>query len=145
VGLAVVGGDDVRRGEHLHVGDALEGVDEDREVVRGRDEREGPRRRKAGGTPQEAATGPQEPQEAAAGAAPRYTVNLHVISLHGGERVREVYQGGDETVMYSHVSAIEWTLAMTGGTAEIEIVEDGRERWIDYQDGKRDGLPQEAE
>src|SRR5262249_44961487 len=40
VGLAVVGGDDVRCGQHLHARDAIERVDEDVEVVPVGDDRE---------------------------------------------------------------------------------------------------------
>lgn len=42
-----------------------------------------------------------------------------------------------ETLMYSHVNAIEWTLSAVGGTAEIEIEQDGESRWIQYADGVR--------
>jgi len=71
---------------------------------------------------------------------PRYEVNLHSISLPAGERVQTVYTGDDETVMYSHVSAIEWTLVACYGTAEIEIVDAGASRWIEYQEGERDDI-----
>jgi len=74
----------------------------------------------------------------------RFTVNLHTVNLITGDAVQEVYRGDSETEMYSHVSAIEHTLALTRATADIEIVEDGRERWIDYQDGVRDDATRHA-
>jgi hypothetical protein len=40
-----------------------------------------------------------------------------------------------ETLMYSHVNAMEWTLQASGGTADIEIVQDGESRWIEYVNG----------
>ena len=70
----------------------------------------------------------------------RFTVNLHTISLFAGEAVKPVFQGDDEPLMYSHVNAVEWALEAVHGTAEIEIVDNGESRWIEYQEGKRADL-----
>jgi hypothetical protein len=80
---------------------------------------------------QEAATAPQE------AATPRYTVLLHSVNLVAGEAVQTIYTGEDEYIMYSHVSAVEFTLMACYGTAEIEIVDAGVSRWIEYQEGVR--------
>lgn len=48
-----------------------------------------------------------------------------------------IYKGDDETIMYSHVSAVEATLIATYETGEIVIEENGRPRSIEYRDGER--------
>lgn len=67
----------------------------------------------------------------------KYQVNWHPP---GRGPVAEIYKGDDETIMYSHVSAMEYVLADAYGSGDIEIVEDGESRWIDYRDGIRDGM-----
>ena len=60
----------------------------------------------------------------------RYTVHLH-----GSAKTTQIYRGNSTSVMYSHVTAVETTLKETHGTAEIEIVENGESRWVQYRDG----------
>jgi hypothetical protein len=79
----------------------------------------------------------------------RFAVNLHAsrgtvpqrnenLECWNGKRVVTLYTGHSETAMYSHVSAIEMALMLAhDATAEIEIVEDGESRWIEYRDGQR--------
>ena len=69
----------------------------------------------------------------------RYTVRFR-----GRAKGVEIYRGNSERIMYSHVSAMEYILMDTLGTGDIEIIEDGKSRWIDYRDGVRDGFPESA-
>lgn len=84
----------------------------------------------------------------------RYRVYLHSVNLFRGEGVNTLYDGDDEVAMYAIVSAIEVTLVVTHGTAEIEIEErfvQGRtitgrwSRWIDYQEGRRDDMGDQSQ
>jgi hypothetical protein len=71
-----------------------------------------------------------------------YEVLLHTdrrdIEGWDGAKVQTIYQGTSEAVMYSHVSAVELALMATyDGAVDIEIIQDGHSRWLEYRDGKR--------
>ena len=67
----------------------------------------------------------------------QFRVLLHPHHSAANPGIREMYKGSSEVIMYSHVNTIEGTLMATSGTANIEIVEDGESRWIDYRNGGR--------
>ena len=63
-----------------------------------------------------------------------FEVKLHVR----GRKPKSILKGRmTMALMYSHVNVAEWVLQGTGGTAEIEIIENGESRWIEYANGER--------
>lgn len=67
----------------------------------------------------------------------RYTVNFYPARKGPESTPQKLYQGNSETNMYSHVSAVELVLSSTYESGNIEIVEHGESRWIDYITGVR--------
>jgi hypothetical protein len=63
------------------------------------------------------------------------------LVLHAGGDVVNLWDGDDAEELGDQVSAIEHTLRLTRGTAQIEIIEAGENRWIDYTRGERTELP----
>lgn len=61
------------------------------------------------------------------------------IHLHTSDSVYAVVycDYNTESHMYSHLNAIEHTLEALRATTEIEIIENGESRWIEYRDGNR--------
>jgi len=66
-------------------------------------------------------------------------MNTYQLLLHSLGTTRGVYRGSaaDDTDMYSHLSTVEDTLAAVRATADIEIIENGESRWIEYRAGRR--------
>jgi hypothetical protein len=71
----------------------------------------------------------------------KFEVLLHAtrpLTAWDRKRVKTIYKGTDEAVMYSYVNALEFALETANdGGAEIEIIQDGQSRWIEYRDGTR--------
>lgn len=68
-------------------------------------------------------------------------MNTYAILVHQlyAYRMRVAYRGSasDSSAMYAHLNTIERTLTATRGTADIEIIENGESRWIEYRAGRR--------
>jgi hypothetical protein len=70
----------------------------------------------------------------------RYTAWI-VAPTSSVTNAKILYRGNSESIMYSHVTAVEFTLSACHATADIEIIDNGESRYLNYVGGRRIDIP----